>query len=161
MPEGRLGVKRPLVKTTLKYNIDIRVDEMIWDNPPKAIDLLDMRVNAPQQDSNSFIKDKIGKIILAVNNLYNPNYTKIIYEEEKTHVDDVNVPEGIKEVNLTYVVRGSGMGTFAETSSNSYAIHDLHKVLIEEDDTPIEGAIAQREWNPDPYKVNNIRISTD
>lgn len=158
MPQGPAGVDRPFVSTNLKYDVRVQVDEDIYRNPPKAIDLIDMRVNAPQVDSNKFIQDKIGKIILAVNGLAHPSRHRVVNEElNKSR----NIPEGKVEIVWTYIVDGSGIGEARNTRTYAKDVKDLYTVLVEENDQPIKRSSKQREWNPSPYSVQKIELSTE
>lgn len=161
MPQGPAGGPRPFAKTNLKYDVQVEVDEGVWLQPPKAIDLIDMRVNAPQQDSNQFIKKKVGKVILAANGLAHPSRVKNVAEEIETYEPGGVIDEGNVRVTWTYIVQGSGVGAFNDTATTSESVWKLHEVLVKENDSPISRSSVQREWNPSPYSVERIVISTD
>lgn len=159
MTRGPAGGPRPFIKTRLKYDVKVRVKGGIFTDPPKATDLIDMRVNAPQENSNEFIKNKIGKVILAANGLAHPSRTRLISDEINT--DPIGGEFGDVEMELTYVILGAGVGEFADTTITSKRAWTLHEVLVEENDSLISGSSVQREWNPAPYKVNRVEIGTD
>lgn len=161
MARGPAGGPRPFAKTNLKYDVEVEVDENTWLQPPKAIDLIDMRVNAPQQDSNQFIKQKVGKVILAANGLAHPSRIRNVAEDVETFEPGGVIQEGNVRITWTYIIQGSGIGSFADTLTTSQYMWNLHEVLVRENDAPIERSSVQREWNPSPYSVERVTISTD
>lgn len=158
MSRGPAGAPRPFVKTRLKYDVQVLVPGGIFTDPPKAEDLINMRVNAPQQNSNEFIKDKIGKVILAANGLAHPSRTSLVRDEINT--DPVSGEFGDVEMELTYIIKGAGVGEFADTTTTSMRMWNLHEVLVKENDSVIRDSSVQREWNPAPYKVSRVEIGT-
>ena len=162
MGEGVAGLNRPFVETKLKYNVVVEAPADIYKDPPKAVDLLDMRVSAVQKDSNEYIKKTIGDVILAANRLAHPSTARLIDERNEPFTDSnlVSDPDNV-EVTLTYAIDGYGIGEAANTRASAKSIKDLHTVLIEENDEPIKNSSKQREWNPDPYEVQRINITTD
>lgn len=161
MPKGPLGRDLNFVTTNLKYDVTVVVDKDIHNNPTKAKSLLDMRVNAPQMDSNKFVKRAIGDVILAVNKLQHPSRTKHVNTSVKDGgMGAIYGDQSEVEIVHTYIVQGVGVGEGANTSISSLAAWKLHEVLINENDEHIRNAAAQREWNPSPYRVANVSIST-
>lgn len=161
MSEGPLGGPRPFATTNLKYDVTVDVNREIFLEPPKAIDLFDMRVNAPQMDSNEFIKKTIGDVLLAVNRLAHPSRIKVVREDFKEPEPGGVVTEGKVEMEFTYIIRGQGMGKFANTSTTAHAMWKAHEVLEKENDEPIKDASKQREFKPGPYSVRTVAISTE
>lgn len=163
MTKGPAGVvDRPFAETRLKYDVRVEAPSEIYKDPPKAADLLDMRVNAVQKDSNEFIKDTIGDVILAANRLASPSTARLVDEVHEPFRDDnlVSDPDNV-EVTLTYAIDGYGIGEAANTRTRARYMKDLYVVLVEENDEPIKNSAVQREWSPEPYEVQGVKISTD
>lgn len=161
MGQGPAGIDRPFVKTNLKYDVTVSVSEEIWDNPPKAVDLIDMRVNAVQDDSNQFIKEKVGDVILAANGLAWPSRIKVVSADVERYEPNNLVSRGEVEVTWTYIIQGSGVGSAYNTRTDSRSMWKLHEALEKENDSVIESSSVQREWSPDPYEVVSVYISSE
>lgn len=156
MPEGPLGGPRPLVKTRLKYDVILDIPHTVIKEKPKAVDVLDKRINAVQEGLIKNVQKQIGKTILAVSNLAHPNRTRVIDTQMES-----DSPNNHDRVTWTYVIVGTGIGAGAETRNSAGSIRDLHKVLIEGDNSPIERARAIREFDPGPIKMDSVWVSTD
>lgn len=161
MARGPAGVPRPLVTTNLKYDVIVQMPRETFLEPPKAIDVLQKRVNAPQRDVVEHVKDQIGDVILAVNSLAHPSSFRVVDEEVEEHerVGDM-IPSGMTQITWTYIIRGVGAGQGANTSTSSSAIWKLHEVLLKGNNRPIERAQKIREFDPGPLEVKRVRIST-
>lgn len=157
MPDGPAGiVGRPFAETRLKYDVKVEVPRDTFTDPPKATDLIDMRVNAVQLNSNDFIKEKIGDVILAANRLASPSTVRNVDQRAEPIQEENKI-----RVTWTYVIDGYGIGEDANTQTRARYVKDLYTVLVEENDEPIKNSAKQREWSPEPYEVQRINITTD
>lgn len=161
MPQGPAGGPRPFAKTHLKYTVHVEIPEEIVESTPKAKHILETRVNSPQMDLIEKVKEDIGEVIEAANGLAHPSRHKVIHEETEEWERGNNVPEGYVLKKWTYVMKGSGVGKFADTSTTSKRVWKLHEVLIKGNDEPIKRASARWEFDSGPLEITRVRISTD
>lgn len=167
MSQGPLGGPRPLVTTNLKYDIVVTMSQVDFvDDELLAKDVVDVRVNAPRRAFTPWLRDRIGKVILASNKLAHPSRIRMVDEDS-----EVNPPgpvqgppfadEGEVQVTWTYIIQGSGAGAFANTSTTSDRVISLHEVLINGNDEPISTSTVVREFDSGPATVENIRLTTE
>lgn len=161
MPKGPAGAPRPFVKTHLKYTVEVEMPNHIYDNPPKAADVLDMRVNALQADVIRVTKKNIGKVIMAANGLAHPSRHKVVHEEIEEHTPTGTIPENHIRAQWTYVMKGVGIGEYADTSTTSRRAWELHEVLIKGNDEPIRSSSKIREFDSGPLDVKRVQIHTE
>lgn len=159
MPEGPLGGSRPFVKTRLKYDVTVHIPVDILENPPKAREVLNVRVNMVQADVIEKVKQDIGKVILAANRLDTPSETKLI--ESGPETDTPLAESNEVEFVWTYIVDGEGIGEFADNRVSLTSANKMHSVLIEGDDSAISNAAAIREFDSGPIDINRVDITTD
>lgn len=150
----------PRVKTHLKYTVSVLVPDDVFDNPPKARDVLNIRVNAVQEDVINNTKKNIGKVLLAANRLAHPSNYRIVHEEVEDHEPGSIVPKGYKEIEWTYVMKGAGVGEFADENTTSENVWKMYEVLINGNGTPIKTASKIREFDSGPLEVRRIQIHT-
>lgn len=149
------------IDINLKYDIQSVVPHDIYVEPPKAIEVLDRKVGQEVSNVVDQIKDDIGDVILAVNSLRHPSKTVVIDTVEKGHTARSNItPKNNLLIKWTYVIQGKGIGRHNNTKASSKAIHDLHKVLIEGDNSPIRRKTAIREFDPGPFEIKTVTITT-
>jgi len=148
-------------KTRLKYDVTVEVSQDIFEQNPKATELIDMRISSVQMSSNDYIRKTIGDIILAVNRLDTPSTIRVVNKEIQGPEDSNLVSPGTVRIIWTYVIDGSGIGEVSNTQTRATYMKDLYEVLVEENDDPIKNSAKQREWNPEPYEVQGIKIATE
>lgn len=170
MPEGPIGGPRPLVTTNLKYDVVVTMEQALYsDEERKAIDIVDVRVNSPQTPFPTWLRDEIGSVLLAGNKLSYPSGFKVINEEVNARsvgmrpreADTVFADEGEVEVTWTYVMRGVNIGKFANTSTTSGRVADIHQVLIEGNNDPLRNAQAFRGFSTGPAEIHKVEITTE
>jgi len=161
MPQGPLGIDRPLVKTRLKYDAHAIVPDSVDRENPKASDVLDKRVNTPQSKLIEYVMGEVGDVILAVNRLAHPSRYRVISTETRTPEDSSIVPSGHTEHIWTYVIIGKGAGSARDTSTDSSSMWKLHEVLIKGNNKPIETASKIRQFDAGPIEISRVSISTD
>lgn len=152
---------RPFVKTRLKYDVTIEMDESVAEDPPDAEDALDKRVSAVMEDVVQNVKSQIGDVILAAQNFSYPNRTTVIDAEAEFHERDNLVPEGKVHMTWTYAVEGVKIGKSAETRASLSSLADMETVLIQEDNTPIQNNTQIRNFDPGPLTVDRVYLTTD
>lgn len=167
MPKGPLGGARPLVTTNLKYDIVVTMDQTDFvDDELLAKDVVDIRVRSPTKTFTSWLRDTIGRVILASNRLAGRSRIEMVDEEAEVNpLGPVQGPpfadEGEVQVTWTYIIQGAGVGEFANTSTTSDRVVDLHEVLINGDDEPISTSTVIREFDSGPATIENIRLTTE
>ena len=161
MPEGPLGGPRPLAEGKLKYTVTVQCPMEIYRDPPLADDIIDMRVNTPQEDTISYIRKKTGKVILAANRLAHPSRINLTNQDVEEYKPGSAVPEDHVHFKWTYTISGKGVGKANDTGASSRDIVTLHQALINENDSAIESSSVQREYSPSPLSAERIWIHTD
>lgn len=152
---------RPFVKTRLKYEVTLEIDELVYGSPPKATEALSKRINKVQDDVIENVEDQIGDVILAAQNFSHPNRTKIIDREVEKYEPNNLVPQGKVHLRLIYVVDGTGIGEAAETRARLSDLADMERVLIDGDNTPIQKNQAIRDFDTGPIDIFSVYVSTD
>jgi len=161
MPRGPAGIPRPGVDSRLVYNVTFTGDTSLSKNPPKAREAFDMRVNTPQADAFEVFVDKIGDVLLAVNNLAHPTKANVLDVSIMDQGPGNGLSKNETEWQARYVLSGSGIAEFAEKITTASSMIDAHMVLIQGDDGPIENASAIRAFDSGPFEVNTIQIEAD
>lgn len=150
----------PSVRTRLKYDVTVHVPEEVLEGMPRADDILSKDVESPTQGILDNVSEQIGDVILATNGLSRPSRASVIDSQMEESSSRNTLPENHIGVVWTYIISSAGSRRHAEVSTDTEKVSDMHRVLIEEDNTPLEGAEAITQFDPGPIEVSKVRIST-
>lgn len=162
MPERKFtGIDAPLVEGRIKYEVRMSMPTEIWKDPPKATDVLDVRVSRVTADVIEKVTKDVGDVILASQNFSHPNKAKVIDTTVEGFKPGGLVEKGETDLINTYTIDGTGIGKAAERSILVTRAADMKKVLLDGDTTPIKSNTQIREFDTGPITIKNVRITCE